>query len=509
MRARLAELPYRADSALLFSRVQDRIWSLFLDSVHPHSPTGRYDVIAAEPFITLETRAGETRIRRRGGLQRSRQEPFALLRETLEALGERQDNPQGLPFCGGAIGYFAYDLGRPAAGLAAERRQAGLALPDMAVGIYDWVVLVDHQDKRCLLVGAGRDAATAERWTRLVRRFSEAGAGPESGPESRPESGPGNTGAAGRPATPQQPGRVHAPQQGAPDHTGAGASPATLESDMSEEYYFSAFQRIQEYIRQGDCYQVNLAQRFQLRCAEDPWLLYRGLRLYNPAPFSAFLRLAEGAVLSLSPESFLQLRGGRVTTRPVKGTRMRSPSPREDRRLAEALQGSSKDRAENLMIVDLLRNDLSRSCIPGSVTVPQLYQLESYRSVHHLVSTIRGQLRPDQHALDLLRACFPGGSITGAPKRRAMEIIDELEPHGRGVYCGSVAHIGFNGDMSSNIAIRTLVQHRGRLYCWGGGGIVSDSKAEDEYQECFDKLAAIMRFFATGAAGAAGADGPE
>lgn len=458
MGARLTALPYQADSTLLFSRVQDRAWSVLLDSVHPHSPTGRYDVIAAEPFITLETRAGETRIQGPDGLQISREDPFTLLRE---ALGAVQDNPHDLPFCGGAIGYFAYDLGRPAAGLSAHC-QSGLPLPDMAVGIYDWVVLVDHQDKRSLLLGAGRDPATEDRWTRLVQRFSRAGPAPDTG------------------------------------NTGTASSPATLESDMSEAHYFAAFQRIQDYIRHGDCYQVNLAQRFHLHCDDDPWRLYCGLRLYNPAPFSAFLRLADSAVLSLSPESFLQLRGDRVTTRPIKGTRGRSPSPREDQRLAQALQNSSKDRAENLMIVDLLRNDLSRSCIPGSVTVPQLYQLESYRSVHHLVSTVRGRLRADQHALDLLRACFPGGSITGAPKRRAMEIIDELEPHGRGVYCGSLAHIGFNGDMNSNIAIRTLVQHRDQLYCWGGGGIVSDSKAEDEYQECFDKLAAIMRFFAAG-----------
>lgn len=451
---KLAELPYRVDSAALFARVQEHPWSVFLDSTHPHMPGGRHDIIAAHPFITLETVAGETRVRRPDGTSCIREDPFLVLRRTLGDI--EPPRHATLPFCGGALGYFAYDLGHYAAFLP-DLPQPDIAMPDLAIGIYDWAVVVDHQARQSFLVSAQRDPQTRARWQELLQCFSEA------------------------------PSEAPAPPAAAP--TGA------LRADMSQECYLDAFQRIQRYIRAGDCYQVNLAQRFQLDFAADPWSAYCGLRRRNPAPFSAFMRLPDAAVLSFSPESFLQVRGDIVTTRPIKGTRERSVFPYEDGLLARALQESEKDRAENLMIVDLLRNDISRSCIPGSVAVPQLCCLESYASVHHLVSTVTGRLQPGRHALDLLRACFPGGSITGAPKRRAMEIIRELEPCRRGVYCGTLAHIGFDGNMGSNIAIRTLVHYQGRLYCWGGGGIVSDSRALDEYQECFDKLSVIMKFF--------------
>lgn len=423
---------------------------MFFDSAGPHAVGGRYDIIAARPFITLETVDGETCIRRVDGVVHTRDAPFQVL---YRELGAREAPHSMLPFSGGALGYFAYELGGPAGSEPAPR---DIAVPDMAVGIYDWAVVVDHQARRCFLTSAQRDPRTQEYWQDLLQCFSQAQAAHELAlPEVR-----------------------------------AGA----VQADMERETYFEIFQRVQRYIREGDCYQVNLAQRFQLDFSGDPWDAYRGLRQRNPAPFAAFMRLPAAAVLSLSPESFLQVREDVVTTRPIKGTRTRSVFPYEDGLLAQALRESEKDRAENLMIVDLLRNDISRCCVPGSVGVPQLFHLESYASVHHLVSTVTGRLRADQHALDLLQACFPGGSITGAPKVRAMQIIEELEPRRRGVYCGTLAHIGFDGNMGSNIAIRTLVHYQERLYCWGGGGIVSDSRAADEYQECFDKLAVILKF---------------
>src|SRR5690606_14358319 len=217
------------------------------------------------------------------------------------------------------------------------------------------------------------------------------------------------------------------------------------------------------------------------------------LRIINPAPFSAYLNTPYAQILSASPERFLRVVGGRVETRPIKGTRPRAGHARLDAEIIEALAASEKDRAENLMIVDLLRNDLSKCCAPGTVRVPRLFEVESFATVHHLVSTVTGELRADRDALDLLRGCFPGGSITGAPKLRAMQIIEELEPHRRGVYCGAIGYLGFDGGMDLNIAIRTMVYSRGVIRFWAGGGIVADSRLEDEYQETYDKAAAMLR----------------
>jgi len=262
---------------------------------------------------------------------------------------------------------------------------------------------------------------------------------------------------------------------------------------MSFEQYARAFHRIKHYICEGDCYQVNLAQRFDTRVEGSLWQAYRILRKRNPAPFSAYMNTPCCQILSCSPERFLKVRDGVVETRPIKGTRPRSPCPEEDQRLAQELKYSDKDRAENLMIVDLLRNDLGKVCIPGTIRVPELFDIESFATVHHLVSTITGELGENSDSPGLLRACFPGGSITGAPKLRAMEIIEELEPHRRGVYCGSIGYVGFDGAMDTSIAIRTLVHSTGSLRFWAGGGIVADSELEAEYQETFDKVAAILK----------------
>jgi para-aminobenzoate synthetase component 1 len=237
---------------------------------------------------------------------------------------------------------------------------------------------------------------------------------------------------------------------------------------------------------------VNLAQRFNADYSGDEWLAYQLLERVNQAPFSAFLRLPQGCVLSLSPERFIELRGNVIETKPIKGTRPRSQNTQQDRANALALQNATKDQAENLMIVDLLRNDIGRVALPGSVLVPKLFEIESFPAVHHLVSTIRAQLDPRYSATDLLRACFPGGSITGAPKVRAMEIIEELEPHRRSAYCGSIGYINRDGQVDSSIAIRTLVASQGKLYAWAGGGLVSDSQSDSEYQETFDKLSRIL-----------------
>jgi len=446
------ELPYPSDPTLLFVCLAHEPWAVLLDSGYPHISRGRYDILAARPVATLTTFGDETVIETEAGVTRSGDDPFALVREVL---GERAVNHSGLPFCGGALGYFAYDLGRRVERLPVIAEH-DIALPEMAIGIYDWAVVIDHHQRRAWLVSDCRDPRTAAQFEDLRSLFSER-------PQERT----------------LEPFQVKSP----------------VRANMSADDYARAFKRVKDYIREGDCYQVNLAQRFSVEVGGDPWLAYLKLRSINPAPHAGFLRLPEGAVLSSSPERFLKLEGDRVETKPIKGTRARGTAGYEDLAVAEELMRSEKDRAENVMIVDLLRNDIGKNCVTGSVSVPKLFALESFATVHHLVSTVTGTLLPGRHALDLLRGCFPGGSITGAPKVRAMEIIEELEPHRRSVYCGSLGYIGYDGDMDTNIAIRTLVYNKKRMYCWAGGGIVQDSTLESEYQESFDKAAAMLRVF--------------
>jgi para-aminobenzoate synthetase component I len=266
-----------------------------------------------------------------------------------------------------------------------------------------------------------------------------------------------------------------------------------LRSSFTRAGYLDAVSRVREYIFAGDIFQANLSQRFEVTSDESAWSFYTRLRQRNAAPFGAFLDFPEVIIVSASPERFLRVDANRrVETRPIKGTRPRGLGPEHDAALGQALSESAKDRAENLMIVDLMRNDLSRVCAPSSVHVSELFSLEHYATVHHLVSTVVGELRPGTDAIDLLRAAFPGGSITGAPKLRAMEIIAELEPSRRGVYCGSIGYWSVTGDLDTNIAIRTAVVQDRRVYFSAGGGIVADSDPEQEYLETLDKARAMI-----------------
>jgi para-aminobenzoate synthetase component 1 len=441
-------LPYFEDSAQLFAPLASRPWAVFLDSAtHVDSRHGRFDIMAYGPVCTLQTFGASTAIRKDGVETVSQDDPFQLLKREL---GSPLTAIDDLPFNGGAIGYFSYDLARrieklPVLAVDAEQ------IADMAVGIYQWAVIVDHQQRQSWLVGYGLDEKLCDN---LRQQFS------------------------------------HLP---ANDDTGDFKVLQQPHSNMDKAAYATAFAKIKHYLREGDSYQVNLTQRFVSPCQGDPWIAYRVLRRINAAPFSAYLNMPDVQVLSSSPERFLKVTDGRVETKPIKGTRPRKTDPGEDQAQIAALAGSAKDKAENVMIVDLLRNDIGRSCREGSVQVPELFAVESYATVHHLVSTVTGELAPGQHALDLLRSCFPGGSITGAPKIRSMEIIEELEPHRRGIYCGAIGYIGFDGNMDTNIAIRTLVHNHGNIRFWVGGGIVNDSVLDEEYQECFDKAAALLQ----------------
>ena len=445
------QLPYQPDSCHYFELVRHLPWAVFLDSTKNTSQDNRYDIIAADPFLTLCTKGEKTVIEQRSGHKKTSElDPFHLLQLQLKSFPIQRAT--SLPFCGGAIGHFGYDLGRrieKLPNIAIDNEEAS----DMLVGIYDWAIITDHQKKQSYIASYGLHSQTQPQWSSLLgllnRQEKKANA-------ILSVSGP-------------------------------------LRSQLSLKQYQTAFNKIKRYIREGDCYQVNLAKRFEVDARGDPWHAYKLLREQNAAPFSAFFSAPELTLLSSSPERLLKVHNRQVETKPIKGTRRRDlTDPIRDKALATELEQSIKDRAENLMIVDLLRNDLGKVCKLGSISVPKPFALESFATVHHLVTTITGSLAEKQDAIGLLRACFPGGSITGAPKLRAMEIIEELEPDRRGPYCGSIAYIGFDGNMDSNILIRTLAYNNNKLRFWAGGGIVTDSKVNDEYQEIHDKAAALL-----------------
>ncbi|WP_416465593.1 aminodeoxychorismate synthase component I [Pseudomonas sp. LFS044] len=436
----LYPLPYQPDPAAYFARLRQAPGAILLDSARPGAERGRFDLLSAWPLQHLQARPGEAG---RAFLQR--------LRDGLQQLGDAQ-LPDGieLPFAGGLIGYLSYDFGRRLEHLPSLAVD-DLGLPDAQLGLYAWALVTDH------LLGTSQlvfhpGLATEER-ERLIALF-EASDSATAGDFN-----------------------LLAPMQG----------------DLQPEHYQAAFDHVQRYIQAGDCYQINLTQRFRAPCKGDPWRAYQALRKACPTPFSGYQQLADGsALLSFSPERFIRVSQGQVETRPIKGTRPRSADPAIDARNAEELRHSPKDRSENLMIVDLLRNDLGRTCQIGSVKVPELFSLESYPNVHHLVSSITGQLASDKDALDLIGDSFPGGSITGAPKIRAMQIIDELEPSRRALYCGSLLYVDVRGEMDSSIAIRSLLVKDGQVSCWGGGAVVADSDWQSEYEESIAKVRVLM-----------------
>ncbi len=475
------QLPYHHDSAQLFERIAQQPWAIILDSGQmldantgmAGSQYGRYDILVAEPFITLVTRGEQTEITQDGKVARSNDDPFLLLNNILAQYpAPTSDLPftggtlpfagGTLPFAGGALGYFGYDLGRRLEKLpriAANDTQ----LPEMMIGIYDWAIVVDHREKRCYLASHGMQANARENLARLQALF-------------------------------------YAPC-GMPEMNNAFEVVSNISYNLPQSQYAQAFNKIKNYITAGDCYQVNLAQRFSAQVQGDAWQMYKKLRTHSPAPFMAFMQLPlnekeQFQVLSNSPERFIQVNGNHVETRPIKGTRPRSSDPAQDLAYANELLTSAKDKAENVMIVDLLRNDLSKSC--DKVRVTKLFQLQSFANVHHLVSIVVGKLKANKTAIDVLRNSFPGGSITGAPKLRAMQIIEELEPHRRGVYCGAIGYVSFDGNMDTNIAIRTAVVAKSHLSFYAGGGIVADSDVAKEYAETLDKASSfttIIKYF--------------
>ncbi|MCX8140561.1 MAG: aminodeoxychorismate synthase component I [Gemmataceae bacterium] len=429
---------------------------VFLDSAEGHPQRGRYSYIAADPAVWFTATVGPDR----SAAQLLWQEWQNLYQQHRRSVDWPAELP---PFCGGWVGLFGYGLQRLWERIPRTRWDE-FAVPDLAVGRYDWLLAFDHFQDRAWCIDWTAAGSAAERIAGLLRQD----------PPPLPEC-VGPQAALAAPCYPLTgwPGVV---------------------SNFDRAGYEAAVGRAVEYVRAGDCFQVNLSQRLlaPLRC--HPWKLYERLRQCNPAPFAAYFDLGRFQILSASPERFLRLSAeGWVETRPIKGTRPRGRSAAEDAALAQELLSSPKERAENVMIVDLLRNDLGRVCSFGSVQVQAVCELESFRHVHHLVSEVRGRLRPGCGPLELLAAAFPGGSVTGAPKVRAMEIIAELEPTARGPYCGCLAWLGFNGAMDSCILIRTMTAGQGWVQFPVGGGIVADSDPAREYEETLHKAAGLLR----------------
>lgn len=435
----------------------------FLDSAMHHATLGRRSILAADPFGRFRYRDGHATLDGRPvagtGLEALRAclAPYRMDPGTAPGA----DRP-GFP--GGAIGYFAYDLGARLERVAPPARRAGLC-DDIAFNLYDTVLEIDHRTGRCRLIATGdpetdgdaRDRRARDRLDRFAGLLARARPSPE------PAVGPALVWA----------------------------------SNFTRAGYEGAVERVRDYIRAGDIYQANIAQRFtaELPPGFDALALYRRLRATNPATFGAYLAFEDLRIASSSPERFLKLSGRAIETRPIKGTVRRVADPAEDARRGAALQADRKERAENIMIVDLLRNDLSRICEPHSVRVPVLCGLESYASVHHLVSVVTGTLKPGMDALDLIAATFPGGSITGAPKLRAMDIITEIEGDARELYCGAIGALGFDGSLDTAIAIRTVFMDDRTAVLQAGGGVTLLSDPAAEYEETLTKAARVFEAF--------------
>ena len=449
----------KRDAPAVFDRLVADPHPFFLDSGIKMPVIGRYSILGSRPFAVLIAKGRDIEIRRGGEVERKRENPFEALREMLAQY--RVSAHSELPFVGGAVGFLSYDLGRFVERLP-DTTVDDIGFPDMYFAFYDRAAVFDNYENACHLVAAelGEDGSAEEKLDDLEARLN---------------------------APPQE--------MEASSETGSGAG--EIESNFTKAEYLEVVQRTKDYIAAGDIFQANISQRFHTRINISPYALYRKLRAINPAPFACYLEFDDKAIVSASPERFLRVRDRRVQTRPVKGTRPRGRDPESDRRLREELLASEKDAAELTMIVDLERNDLGRVCDYGTVRVTEHKAPESYPTVHHLVSTVEGRLHERYDRVDLLKATFPGGSITGAPKIRAMEIIDELEPTKRSVYTGGIGYIGFDGGMDLNIVIRTFLIRGRDAWFQVGGGIVADSELESEYDETLHKARALIESVST------------
>jgi para-aminobenzoate synthetase component 1 len=453
-----------------FELLRNRRFSFFLDSGMNPDKLGRYSFIGSDPFLVFSSRGSEITVTQGTENKRLNGNPFDTLGQLLESYRLDSDSSP-VPFVGGAVGYLSYDLCHFIERLP-DTAVDDLKLPECYFSFYDLALAFDNLQGKAYIVSTGFPELNEDkRIERAQKRRDEMKAMLAEAPSPGTDT----------PPTPVE--------------------PVTLTGGFTHREYVDAVEKCRQYIINGDIFEVNLSQRFEAELAITPYELYRRLRRINPAPFAGYLGFDEVTVVSASPERFLRVRGDWVETRPIKGTRPRGKTPEEDEARAKELTSSPKDRAENIMIVDLERNDLGRVCRFGTVRVTELAILETFPTVFHLTSTVEGRLREGKNVIDLLKATFPGGSITGAPKVRAMEIIDELEPTRRSVYTGNIGYIGFNGDLDLNIVIRTFLVKGKKAYFQAGGAVVYDSDPEAEYQETLDKARALIDALNTAATG--------
>ena len=436
----------------LFHAIQDEPYSFLLDSSMENEKLGRYTFMGGSPFMVFKSKNQDITIIENNITTSLIGNPFEILKELLEKY--KTEGNGKLPFLGGAVGYFAYDMLHHIEKLP-RTAVDDVNIPDACFGFYDSIIAVDHQTKFSYIIANGINENPETAMENLKKKLNSITA------------------------------------LSLIDKQGAACG--EIQSNFTKEDYLKAVQSIKDYIRSGDIYQANLTQRFKCQTEEAPFSIYSRLRQLNPAPFACYMNFGEGHVLSSSPERFLKIQDNLIETRPIKGTRPRGRTAKEDKANKEELLSSEKDKSELLIIVDLERNDLGKVSKTGTVKVPELFYPEEYATVHHLVAAVTGEMQGGLKAIDVIQAAFPGGSITGAPKIRSMEIIDELEPTQRNIYTGSIGYLGFNGSIDLNIVIRTIVMKEGTAYFQVGGGIVWDSEPELEYEETLHKARALFR----------------
>ena len=435
---------YYGDAYQIFAFIKNNEWPVLLCSHHEKFKDQRYDIIASDPIEKIYTHQDLTLVETSSGTEKFNLEPMDVLSARMK---KYDSNFKDIPFSGGAIGYLSYDLGNKYESIENNKNED---IPLMAFGIYDWCILIDHKYKKTILI--------YDSESDLINRLKDS---LENGSFSVYQNKPYEIS-------------------------------SECKSNISYSEYKKQFDKIQSYIENGDCYQINFSQRFSLNYSGDTWDIFKKISPTYSSPYSAYLHMPFLDIMCFSPERFLSYNGDKVETKPIKGTRPVSKDPKKNQQSIDELLTSDKEKAENLMIVDLLRNDLGRNCEFGSVEVKKLFDVETFANVHHLVSTIEGKISEKSNIYQLIKGCFPGGSITGAPKIRAMQIIDEIEPDNRSIYCGSIGYISFNGMADLNIAIRTVIASKDELFFWGGGGIVYDSEVESEYKETFDKINPLL-----------------
>ena len=435
------KIQYYKNSCIYGEFIKKNNWFIYLDSCNDIGSFGTYDILSCNPYIKMTSNGNFINIENNGVKSSFYDNPFDVIKKYY-----KQNNSNSeFPFSSGMIGYFGYDALKTS-------KSENQDFPDIAVGFYDWAIVVDHNKKETYVVYKKINTFI----DKIVDYFSVRNTFADKKTKYKFFNFHQNT---------------------------------------SKSNYIKDVLLIKKYISDGDCYQVNYSQNFSAKYDGDPWDIYKDIRKLNPAPYSSFFSFDNKYIISSSPERFISINNNCVQTKPIKGTLKRLPDPKEDFSQIDILKNDEKNLAENLMIVDLLRNDLGMNCKNGSIKVDKLFEIETFANVHHLVSTISGEVDNDSNIYNLIKDAFPGGSITGAPKLRSMEIIEELEPNNRSIYCGSIGYIGFDEKTDLNISIRTMLAVNKNLYFWGGGGIVNDSDIRSEYNESIDKVKPLLDTF--------------